>query len=59
MEGPWVQKILGSVNLNDYESLQYFQRAVKNIGVIEELEKNGIREGDTVRMGEMEFDYIP
>ncbi|NLW02011.1 MAG: GTPase ObgE [Clostridiaceae bacterium] len=59
VEGPWVQKILGSVNLNDYESLQYFQRAVKNIGVIEELEKNGIREGDTVRMGEMEFDYIP
>ncbi len=59
VEGPWVQKILGSVNLNDRESLQYFQRAVKNIGVIEELEKKGIQEGDTVRMGEIEFDYIP
>jgi len=59
VEGPWVQKILRSVNLNDRESLQYFQRAVKNIGIIEELEKNGIQEGDTVRMGEIEFDYIP
>ncbi|NLU33230.1 MAG: GTPase ObgE [Clostridiaceae bacterium] len=59
VEGPWVQKILGSVNLDDYESLQYFQRAVKNMGVIEELEKNGIQEGDTVRMGEIEFDFIP
>lgn len=59
VEGPWVQKILGSVNLNDRESLQYFQRAVKNIGVIEELEKKGIQEGNTVRMGEIEFDYIP
>jgi len=59
VEGPWVQKILRSVNLNDRESLQYFQRAVKNMGIIEELEKNGIQEGDTVRMGEIEFDYIP
>lgn len=59
VEGPWVTKILGSVNLNDRESLQYFQRAVKNMGVIEVLEEKGIEEGDTVRMGEIEFDYIP
>lgn len=59
VEGPWVRRLLGSVNLNDSESLQYFQRAVKNMGVIEELERNGIREGDTVRMGDIEFDYIP
>jgi GTP-binding protein len=59
VEGPWVTKILGSVNLNDRESLQYFQRTVKNMGVIEALEEKGIEEGDTVRMGEVEFDYIP
>lgn len=59
VEGPWVKKILGSVNLYDRESLQYFQRALKNMGVIEALEKKGIQEGDTVKMEELEFDYIP
>jgi len=59
IEGPWVNKILGSVNFNDRESLQYFQRVMKNMGVIEALEAKGIEEGDTVRIGEMEFDYIP
>lgn len=59
VEGPWVEKILGRVNLDDRESLQYFQRSLKDMGVIEALEKKGIREGDTVRVGEVEFDYIP
>ena len=59
IEGPWVNKILGSVNFSDRESLQYFQRVMKNMGVIEALEEKGIEEGDTVRIGEMEFDYIP
>lgn len=59
VEGPWVDKILGSVNFNDRESLQYFQRVMKNMGVIDALEKKGIEEGDTVRIGVMEFDYIP
>ncbi len=59
IEGPWVNKILGSVNFNDRESLQYFQRVMKNMGVIEALEEKGVEEGDTVRIGEMEFDYIP
>lgn len=59
VEGPWVLKTLGSVNLDDRESLQYFQRVMKNMGVIEALEKKGIEEGDTVRMGDFEFDYLP
>lgn len=59
VEGPWVTKILGTVNFDDRESLQYFQRVIRNMGVIEELEKKGINEGDTVRMGEIEFDFIP
>lgn len=59
VEGSWVNKTLGSVNLDNRESLQYFQRVMKNMGVIEALEKKGIEEGDTVRMGEIEFDYLP
>ncbi len=59
VEGTWIDKILGSVNFNDRESLQYFQRVMKNMGVIEALEEKGIEEGDTVRIGEIEFDYVP
>ncbi|MGI6122712.1 MAG: GTPase ObgE [Acetivibrionales bacterium] len=59
VEGSWINKILGSVNFDDRESLQYFQRVMKNMGVIEALEEKGIEEGDTVRIGEIEFDFIP
>lgn len=59
VDGPWVRKILGSVNIEDRESLQYFQRVMKSMGVIESLKEKGVRDGDTVRIGEIEFDYIP
>lgn len=59
VEGPLVDKLLGSVNFNDRESLQYFQRVMRNMGVIEALDQKGIDEGDTVRVGEIEFEYIP
>ncbi|MGI6049539.1 MAG: GTPase ObgE [Acetivibrionales bacterium] len=59
VEGPWVDKILGSVNFGDRESLQYFQRVMRRMGVIEALEEKGVEEGDTVRVGEIEFEYIP
>lgn len=57
VEGNWVRKVLGSTNITNYESLQYFQRALKKKGVISELEKMGIEEGDTVRILDTEFDY--
>lgn len=58
VEGNWVKKIVGSTNFTDYESLQYFQRAIKRKGVIDALESMGINEGDTVRMNKYEFDYV-
>ncbi|HOJ47927.1 MAG TPA: GTPase ObgE [Bacillota bacterium] len=58
VEGEWLKKVVGSVNFYDYESLQYFQRVLKNSGVIEQLEKAGIQEGDTVEIYGMEFDFI-
>lgn len=59
VEGPGIDKLLSMVNLNDRESLGYFQRSLRNMGVIDALVEKGIREGDTVRMGEIEFDYVP
>ena len=60
IDGPWIRKLLRGVNFGDRESLQYFQRAIRQKGVIEALEAKGIQEGDTVRIGDdMEFDYTP
>lgn len=58
VEGLRVRKIVGSTNFDDYESLQYFQRALIKSGVISQLEKAGINEGDTVRMYGVEFDFV-
>ena len=57
VEGSWVRKVLGSTNITNYESLQYFQRALRRKGVIQALEAMGIEEGDTVRILDTEFDY--
>lgn len=58
VSGSWIEAVGGSVNFSDEESLQYFQRALRNRGVIDELVKAGIQEGDTVRIGDLEFDFV-
>ncbi len=58
VEGVWIKKIVNSTNFNDYESMQYFQRALKSRGVIEALESMGINEGDTVKLYDAEFDFV-
>jgi GTP-binding protein len=58
VEGKWIEKLMGSVNIYDNESMQYFQRSLRNKGVIEELEKMGIEEEDVVRIKDFEFEYF-
>ena len=58
VSGSWIEAVGGSVNFSDEESLQYFQRALKNRGVIDALTDAGIQEGDTVRIGDLEFDFV-
>ena len=58
VEGMQVRKIVGSTNFDDYESLQYFQRVLRKSGIIDMLEEKGIKEGDTVHMYGVEFDYV-
>ena len=48
VEGEWLLRVMSNVNFDDRESLMYFQRVLRNSGVISELEKAGIEEGDTV-----------
>lgn len=58
VEADWLWDILRSVNMDDYSSLQYFQRVLRSSGIIDKLEEMGINEGDTVSIFDFEFDYI-
>jgi GTP-binding protein len=57
VEGPKIDKMLGYTNLESEKGFAFFQRFLKDNGILEELEKAGIEEGDTVRMYGLEFDY--
>ncbi len=54
----WLEPIMRTVDMDDYSSLQYFQRVLRNSGIIDKLEEMGINEGDTVNIFGFEFDYV-
>ncbi|MBP3697238.1 MAG: GTPase ObgE [Clostridia bacterium] len=58
VEAKWLLKILQRTDLDDYESLQYFQRILISSGIIEALRERGINEGDTVSIYDLEFDFV-
>ena len=57
VEGPRVEKMLGYTNLESEKGFDFFQKFLKNSGILDDLEKLGIQEGDTVRMYGHTFDY--
>ncbi len=56
--GRWIDKIVASVNFDDYESRMYFERVLRKAGIFDRLEKAGIQEKDTVDVGGIQFEYI-
>lgn len=58
VEGEWLLQVINSVNFDDYESLQYFERVLLSSGVIDALREAGASEGDTVSIYDIEFDYV-
>ena len=58
VDAPWLQRILQTVDLDDSESLQYFQRVLVSGGVIDALREAGCGEGDTVDIYGLEFDFV-
>ena len=58
VEGRRAQFIVGSTNMDDYESLQYFQRSLIKSGIIRKLKEAGIQDGDPVEIYGCEFDYV-
>lgn len=57
VEGPKIEKMLGYTNLDSEKGFQFFQKFLKDSGILAELEEAVIEEGDTVRMYGLEFDY--
>lgn len=57
VEGPRIEKMLGYTNLESEKGFKFFQDFLKKNGILEELEKLGIQDGDTVRMYGLTFDY--
>lgn len=57
VEGPKIEKMLGYTNLDSEKGFAFFQKFLKDTGILEELEAAGIQEGDTVRMYGLQFDY--
>ena len=58
VEGEWLFHVMQSVNFDDRQSLMYFQRVLKNNGVITALENAGCSDGDTVSIYDFEFDFV-
>ena len=57
VEGAWMQRLLGSINFDDNESRMYFDRVLRESGVFERMEAMGIKDGDTVSIYNLEFEY--
>ncbi len=58
VEGDWIYNLMGQINFDNYESLDYFQRVLQKSGVFKALEDKGCKDGDTVSMYGFEFDYV-
>lgn len=57
IEGPRIEKMLGYTNLEAEKGFTFFQKFMKDNGILDELEELGIQEGDTVKIYGHEFDY--
>lgn len=58
VEAEWLVPILSKIDYDDYESLQYLQRVLQSSGIDQALQDNGIEDGDTVSLYDIEFDYV-
>ncbi|MGN1320462.1 MAG: GTPase ObgE [Acutalibacteraceae bacterium] len=57
-DAPWIVDVMNTVDPDDYESLQYFERVLRQTGIIDALRKAGVQEGDTVSVYDVEFDFV-
>ena len=57
VDGPWLQRLCASINFSDYESRMYFDRSLRSAGVYDRMEQMGVKDGDTVSIYDLTFEY--
>ena len=57
IKGEQVEKIFKMINFNTEEAISRFAKKLRNMGVDEELEKMGVKEGDIIKILDYEFEY--
>jgi len=57
-EAPWLMRTMESINFDDRDSLRYFQKILKDAGIIDALIAKGVKDGDTVSIYDFEFDFV-
>ncbi len=57
-EAKWLDKLIESVNFEDYDSMHYFQDYILKAGLIDALKEAGAMPGDTIRIKDIEFDFF-
>ena len=58
LSGDKIDEIIRGVNLNEPESFAYFQNRLKDEGVMDSLKAKGLKDGDYIRVGAFEFEYL-
>ena len=58
VSGVGVEKMIGYTNIDTEKGFAFFQRYLREKGIIAALEEKGIKEGDTVKIYDLEFDYF-
>ena len=58
VEGEWLLNLMGQINFDNYDSLNFFQRSLQKNGVIDLLKEKGVKDGDTVNIYDFEFEFL-
>ncbi len=53
-----LKKLMGRINIGDNESMAYFERNLNDLGINDALREKGVKEGDTVKFLEWEFEWF-
>ena len=57
VEGPWLQRLCSHINFSDYESMNYFDKSLRDAGIYDRMEQMGVKDGDTVSIYDLMFEY--
>ena len=58
IEGAWLRRLMEGVNLDDRESMNYFDRTLRQNGIYDKMRELGVADGDVVNLYDLEFDFV-